>query len=646
MGKPDTIRIHWPEPLIDHFSHFFAEQWNAIITRTLTANGTSAGMSGYILTALQSTVDQSLHSAEQALLSGFSPSWHPQPPLKDPPTDQSQDKALAILLEIVTGIVNTDRRDYRNRTGPCSLGDHFFESIRRALRKGEIARCIGAHHQTASHFGDSAYYAMILSGIGAKKLHNYAENQLRYPLTADNLNELKDCCPNQGTREFSNLSVVASADAQAIDISECIFHDCEIGPGVFQRVSNAYFEACDLCSTAIQSCEQSTFRESHTFNAPTPSSAAVNYAQFDECLFYDTFFCAGNTPIVLRNCSFSDERINGLHISTLSGDYTETHFQNCVIDKISTNSLLGGISKSIIGGAQQAQFSGPLSSVRFNGDLEQCRFGAGHPLLIDNVVFSASEGPSLDEYLRSTDNGRQRATITQLHDCHFVKGVRFQNVSFECLLQDPVFDCGSLGINNIWHLQTGTSNRNAYQGIRFGRIETTGCASVAAIIGGSIAILSGSIEHLSHTIIGEIEAGGRVATYEVVLDPIMRQQWQAQASATLISTLNGEIDRVTFVGAGTQGFNIGRVSGRIKEFFPGLTIRELARGGRVIFPQQTDIDEVLDHNVIENFTGGQFGVRSINNDNQTSSINYYFDADDYRNRRRLDTVNDIFDNLA
>lgn len=640
---PHSITIQWPDALVEHFSHFFADQWDQIIAATLDRNGAGRAIAGYTMTALQSIIEHAHQAAEQALVNGFEPSWSHRRSFAEPPTDKVPDKALAVLLEILEDILNTDRRDFRARRGFHSLGDYFFESLRQALKKDNVRGCLTEHHAAAKHFGGTAYYAMILSGISADTLvHSYAEKHLRFPLSGNLLAGLSENFPDNEVREFHQLSIFADADSKTAVVDEAIFHNCEIGSSAFQRVSNAFFEDCELSTSAIQLCEQSTFKNCHSFASPSPGD--LDEVSFDECVFYGAFPAGGTAAYGLHNCSFTDNLANGLHISTLSGDCSDIHYQHCIIENIADDTMMGQISQSSICNANKVQFLGALTQVHFVGNLQQCSFGDGKDTRIEQVKFGDNSAANVGEYVDNVTAGDGHEASSVLANCRFRKGVHFQRVSFECLLEDPVFESGTSGVGHIWGLRSSRTTRNAYQGIEFGLIETSDSATIPCIIGGSIHRLQGSVDHATHPLIRSVATGGRITTYEVVLDPIMRQQWQVLPSPILIKQMAGEIGTVKYVGDGTRAFAIDEVSGRIEELQPGLTICHLQPGAQVIFAEQTDIDSVLRNAGVQHYDGGQFGVWETNNGSK--SLSYYFDPDDYFNRGRIEAINHIFDNLA
>jgi len=642
MGNPKALSLHWPAILVEHFSQFFADQWDQIISAALLENRVSAAASAYILSSLQTVVDNSTRSAEQALSNGFSPSWDYQRLFDEPAAGSYPETALSTVIGVLEQIIHTDRRDYRGRAGHYTLGDYFFTSMRAAIKKEVVRTCLTNHHAAARHVGETAYYAMIASGISADTLlHNYAARQLRFPITGNVLSKVAEAFPDNEIREFHHLSIVASDDQAAASIDEVILQDCEIGEHAFERISNGFFEDCELCASAIQRCEQSTFKNCHTFDPPIPAADPKAAPVFDECLFYDAFFDGSRGAYELSNCSFSDPSASGLRITRLSGDYSDTHFHNCVIDDIGAQSLLGEITQTSIGNADQASFGAALSRVRFTGSLNHCQFGLGNAIRLENVIFGDTQHSNVNDFIAHANSNEQASAVSS---CRFHKGMHFENVAFECLLQDPVFDCSTIGIGGIWGLRTTESTRDTFQGIHFGMIETGPATSIAAIIGGSIQSLQGSVRQVTHTLIRQISTTGSIDAYEVILDPVMRQQWKLLPSPILIGSVDGRVGKVTFMGSGSKGYSIGRLSGQIDEFFPGLTIHQLEAGGKLIFAEQSDINEVLNRGVIGNFKGGQFGVWETINGQRL--LSYYFSPDEYRNRGVFDTLNNIFDDLA
>ena len=641
MGNPKALSLHWPAVLVEHFSQFFADQWDQIIRAGLQKNGLSVAASGYILSALQTIVDNSTESAQQALSSGFSPSWDYQPLFDEPTADRFPNAALATVIDVLEQMVRTDRRDPRARVGQATLGDYFFASLRAAVKKDVIRTCITDHHAAARHVGETAYYAMITSGISANTLlHNYAARQLRFPITGDLLARVAAVCPDNENCEFHHLSIIASDGQATASIDKIILQDCEIGEHAFERISNGFFEDCDLCASAIQCCEQSTFKNCHSFDPPTPITCDQTAPRFDECLFYDNFFDGNSGTYEINNCSFSEPTASGLRITRLSGDYSDTHFHNCVIDTIAAHTTLGAISQTSISNAEQASFGAALSRVRFTGSLNHCQFGLGNAIVLENVIFGDTRHSNVNDFIAHAGHDEHADAVSS---CRFHKGMRFKNVAFECLLQDPVFACSTVGIAGIWGLRTTQSTRDTFQGIHFGMIETGPDACIAAIIGGSIQSLQGRVRQVTHTLIRQITATGTIDTYEVILDPVMRQQWRLLPSPILIGSVDGHVGRITFMGSGSKGYSIGRVSGQIDEFFPGLTIHQLETNGKLIFAEQADISEVLRQGVIGSFKGGQFGVWETIND--ARQLSYYFTPDEYHNRNRFDSLNTIFDDL-
>lgn len=642
MGNPKALSLHWPAILVEHFSQFFANQWDQIVSATLARNQASTAASGYIISTLQTVIDNSAESAQLALSNGFSPSWEHKALFDEPAAGSYPDAALATVIEVMEEIIHTDRRDFRVRAGQATLGDYFFASLRAAIKKDVVRNCITNHHAAARHVGETAYYAMIANGISADTLlHNYAARQLRFPITGNTLAQLAEAFPANEIQEFRRLSIVASDDLPAASIDEVILQDCEIGEHAFERVSNGFFEDCELCASAIQQCEQSTFKNCHSFDPPQPAASSQRAPLFDECLFYDAFFDGSSGVYEIRNCSFSTPDASGLRISTLSGDYAETHFHNCVIDTIGTHSTLGPLTQTSIGNADQAHFGGTLNRVRFTGSLNHCQFGLGKAIRLENVIFGDTQHANVNDFIAHAGSNEYTSAVSS---CRFHKGMHFENVAFECLLQDPVFDCSTVGIGSIWGLRSTQNTKDSFQGIHFGMIETGPDARIAAIIGGSIQSLQGSVRQVTHTLIRLVAASGDISTYEVILDPGMRQQWKLLPSPILMGAVEGHIGKVSFMGSGSKGYSIGKVSGKIDEFFPGLTIHQLETGGRLVFAEQADIEEVLRRGVIGNFKGGQFGVWETSNGQRT--LSYYFSPDEYRGRGMFDQVNDIFNDLA
>ena len=642
MGNPKALSLHWPASLVEHFSQFFADQWDQIIITTLAENRLPVAATGYIISALQTVIDNSTESARLALSSGFSPSWEYPSLFDEPAADHYPETALQTVTDVIQGIIQTDRRDYRGRAGQATLGDYFFASLRTAIKKGVVRNCITNHHAAARHVGETAYYAMLSSGISADTLlHSYAARQLRFPITGKVLTQVAAAFPDNEIREFRRLSIVASDDLPAASINEVILQDCEIGEQAFGHICNGFFEDCELCASAIGHCQQSTFKNCHSFDPAVPATGHQAPPRFDECLFYDAFFDGSDGACELRNCAFSDSDISGLRISRLSGDYADSHFHNCVINSISAHTTLGAISQTSIGNADQVNFAGTLKRVRFTGSLNHCQFGLGNATRLENVIFGDTRYSNVNDFIAHVGSNEHSSAVSS---CRFHKGVRFENVAFECLLQDPVFDCSTVGIAGIWGLRSTQTTRDSFQGIHFGVIETGPDSRIAAIIGGSIQSLRGSVRQVTHTLIRQLVATADIETYEVILDPVMRQQWKLLPSPILIGSVDGHIGKVTFMGSGSKGYSIGKVSGQIDEFFPGLTIHQLEVAGKLVFAEQADIEEVLRRGVIGNFNGGQFGVWETHNGQRL--LSYYFTPDEYRNRGRIEQLNNIFDDLA
>lgn len=644
MAEARQFQIQWADYLVEHFSSFFSKQWDEQIDRVFAAQSLPDYALSYTTAALQEVMDCATVSAKQALISGFTPSLNYSKVLSSELRCHPPECRRAIQ-DAVQAILDSDRRDYSKRSGLVSLGDYFFEGLRRVLRTSIPDDSLDDHYATACYFGRSGYHGMVAHGVSPDLLLlNYAAQDRRYAVSARAVAGFADGATQTASIELCKLEIVPDNLADPGSLQDIVFSDCEFAPGAVDVGDQLVLQDCVLAEKAFRQCIHSRFKDcSRRSIAPNPLLAESESdepfpSEFHDCVFEGGFFEPDQAAVQLHDCRFFPPQLECLQIDRLSGDCSPLDISGCDIGTISPGSSLGYVSSTRVHSARQVHFDNSLTDVVFSGTIERCVFGGEQETAMTRVRFGPDSTP--DAGVAATDRSACRVSNSL-----FGKGLHFDGVTFDCRLQDPVFNGDVVGIRAIRELVLSRKVKKTFQSVDFGLISSRGEGGLQTLVGGRIFKLDAQVDHLSHTLVRSIGVHGRVGKYEVVADPSVRRQWQIKSGPILIGRVEGRIDELTLMGDEGEAFAIGAVSGSINSFQPGVKIQRLLDGGEVVFAHGSDVDKALSEHRIAAFNGGHFGVWERRNGDE--SLRYFCDEQEYRQRDRIDdVVKGIFDALG
>jgi hypothetical protein len=636
MANAPGTTIHWADELVDHFSSFFPSQWDRIVADSIANAQLPWQDTAYTIATLQEILDCITQGAQQAASKGFSPSLHYSKTLPASTLPAFSAASLVAMRDILERILATDRRNYGVRNGLVSCGDFWFHGIRLALKSELLNDCLDDHAATAQYFGKGGYTAMLRAGRSADELRRQAANDTLLSLTAGSLVDLSHCLEGHRGLQFRHLHITADPDTQPSPLTQLNFGDCEFASGAIATLAHASLEHCRLMADSTQRYEQVRFKDCSMTSStngetvtPPLTDAELPEVEFHQCHFETPLWTADTIAPHLQDCEFAANRVHGLDIASLSGDYSATEIEHCRIDHITAGTRIGRLSHSVVSDAGDAYFDGDLEDVEFSNGATACQFGNDHsPSRMTRVHFG-----------RPGSNACKDSLVI---DCSFAKRLQFTQVDFHCLLQDPVFLGPTAGIGSIACFRATKGFRPPLTGIEFGSIKTSRDGIVYNVVGGSIIDLDATIKHLSHTVIETVAKKARIGTYEIIMDRALREQWHIKSNPTLIGTIAGHIDTLGFMGQKCGEFFVDKVSGEIADLHHCIKIRRLDKGARVVFSEDTDIEVVFRKRQILAFNGGVFGLWE-QGDAGEKSIRYFYDDKDYHQRHMIDNVKDMFD---
>jgi len=635
MANAPGTTIRWADQLVEHFSSFFAAQWDRIVADSIADAKLPWQDMVYTIATLQEILDCITQGSQQAVNKGFSPSLHYSKTLPTSAEPPYSPASLKVMREILERILATDRRNYSGRNGLNSCGDFWFHGIRLALQSELPVDCLDDHAATAQYFGKSGYSAMLCAGHSANSLRQRVLAEDPLAMTPAAITDLSHFDADQQGLEFRHLRVVAEPGTTPPSLDRCSFGECEFDSWVLDSLTQASLEHCRLMADTARRYEHVRFADC-SMQAPggeavgTAAAADVEASglAFTHCRFDTPLFDAHPLHPHLQDCEFAANRLQGLSIASLSGDYSQTTIDQCEIADTLPGTRIGRLTNSVIGYAGQTQFCGDLEDVTFSHGATDCAFGDQHVTRMTRVRFGR-------------DDADQADNDDQVIDCSFAKRLHLGQVAFHCLLQDPEFLGTTTGIDSIHYFRATKPIRPSLTSIEFNKINTSGQGLIYNIIGGSIVDLDARVEHVSHTVIKTLAKHARIGTYEIIMDRELRKEWHIKSNPTLIGHLAGKINRLGFMGSKCGEFFVDKVTGEIADLHHCIKIRSLKKGAKIVFSEDTDIESVFRKRQILKFDGGEFGVWEQQHGEK--SIHYFYSDEDYRQRSMIDSVRDIFD---
>jgi hypothetical protein len=635
MANVPGTTIHWANELVEHFSNFFAGQWDRIVANSIADAKLPWQDTVYTIATLQEILDCITQGSQQAVSKGFSPSLHYRKTLPTSAEPPYSPASLVVMRDILERILATDRRHYSGRNGLSSCGDFWFHGIRLALQSELPVDCLDDHAATAQYFGRSGYSAMLCAGRSADSLRQRVLSKDRLALTPAAIADLGRFDAEHQGLEFRHLRIIAEPGTTPRSLERCSFADCEFSSWALDALSQASLEHCRLMADTARRYKHVRFANC-SMQAPAGEAAGTAAAaeveasglEFTQCRFDTPLFDAHPLHPHLLDCEFAANRLQGLTIASLSGDYSQTDIDQCEIADTLPGTRIGRLTNSVVGYAGQTQFCGDLKNVTFSHGATDCTFGDQHVTRMARVRFGC-------------DNKDQANNDDQVIDCSFAKRLHLAQVSFHCLLQDPEFLGTTTGIDSIQYFRATKPFRPSLTSIEFGRINTLRKGIIYNIIGGSIVKLDAHVEHVSHTVIKTLAKHARIGTYEIIMDRQLRKEWHIKSNPTLIGKLAGRIDHLGFMGSKCGEYFVDEVTGEIGDLHHCIKIRSLKKGAKIVFSKDTDIEAVFTKRQILKYSGGEFGVWEQQKDKK--SIHYFYSEEDYQQRSMIDSVRDIFD---